>query len=82
MVELSHNLSTLDLLPGCWGVVWVEPEMNGCVLLPRACPPKPLYMFLWYCSVPAPTMSAMAEPALTLHVLTVGSMARAAVCVC
>ena len=40
MVDLSHDLSTLDLLPSFWSLALVEPEINCCVLLPRAYPPQ------------------------------------------
>lgn len=40
VVDLSHDLFSLDLMPGCWTLALGEPEINCYVLLPRAYPPK------------------------------------------
>lgn len=90
VADFYQNLFILDLVPSCWDVERVEkrkctgntplcmPAQGLCArdLASRLC------ILLRCCPVHVPTMSAMAELAITVHTLIMGSMARAALTVC
>ena len=91
VVDLSHDLFSLDLMPGCWTLALSPESVLGarnkllCTSaqgLSTQDSVSSLGLFRWCCACLWPQCLSWPEPALAPCLLTVGSVARTAVCVC